>query len=504
MEQVKQISSEITCMKNDLNDHTNDIIYLKDDTVRHVHAIKSLKIDVANCSDLLQETADDSTFHAKTFKTIRQGQAQVQEDIHNLHTIVATHEVTISPNGDFYLQSLWVPYDVETWPLVKTSKERNFHWSKYHNNLKKSKLQGDDLLYLKYFYPRNELNNDNDDIISLKNNDIAHDNNIVPLDSTTSSKVLLLPSTAHTKSSVIYLTIIPDEYFQTSYYRANVKQKIILQQDTTSTKEAYCTTIHHKWNGTSSCHKIQIAQRKRIRLIHNTHRNIISCIVAPTLFKTLKRNFDDDRFNVLHKFIVICCPRLGGDKPDLYKIQEPQCSPPPYKRYAPPSMILANVASTERESDDNDLLISVIPVRLFLPSSKLVDLISYFTLSCANLHTGVSMLSTPKDACPSFANVRRLAFIRDSRKRINSETLILFRLKCSLVLNNLRRIDVQLGTPQPFFVIRGMSTRNGKFIPTEVVPFWLDSDQPLLCGSCHCDRIFFRTFLLLCPVFGNG
>ena len=162
-------------MKNDLNDHTNDIIYLKGDTVRHVHAIKSLKIDVANCSDLLQETADDSTFHAKTFKTIRQGQAQVQEDIHNLHTIVATHEVTISPNGDFYLQSLWVPYDVETWPLVKTSKERNFHWSKYHDNLKKSKLQGDDLLYLKYFYPRNELNNDNDDIISLKNNDIAHD-----------------------------------------------------------------------------------------------------------------------------------------------------------------------------------------------------------------------------------------------------------------------------------------------------------------------------------------
>ena len=222
------------------------------------------------------------------------------------------------------------------------------------------------------------------------------------------------------------------------------------------------------------------------------------------MFKTLKRKFDDDRFNVLHKFIFICCPRLGGDKPDFYKIQEHQCSPPPYKRYTPPSMILANIASTERESDDNELLISVIPVRLFLPSSKLVDLISHFTLSCANLHTDVSMLFSPKDAWPSFANVHRLAFIRDSCKRINSQTLILFRLKCSLVLNDLRRIDVQLGTPHPFFVIRGMSTRNGKFIHTEVVPFWFDSDQPLLCGSCHCVRIFFAHFYFLCPVFGNG
>ena len=117
-------------MKNDLNDHTNDIIYLKDDKVRHVHAITSLKIDVANCSDLLQESADDSTFHAKTIKTTRQGQTQVQEDIHNLHTILTMHEVKISPNSAFHLKSLWVPYDVETWTLVKTSKEKNFHWSK--------------------------------------------------------------------------------------------------------------------------------------------------------------------------------------------------------------------------------------------------------------------------------------------------------------------------------------------------------------------------------------
>ena len=46
MEQVKQISSEITCMKDDPHDHTKDIIYLNDDKVRHDHAITSLKIDV--------------------------------------------------------------------------------------------------------------------------------------------------------------------------------------------------------------------------------------------------------------------------------------------------------------------------------------------------------------------------------------------------------------------------------------------------------------------------
>ena len=191
--------------------------------------------------------------------------------------------------------------------------------------------------------------------------------------------------------------------------------------------------------------------------------------------------------------------------PDLYEINEPQCSPPPYNRYTPPSMILVNITSTERESDDEELLISDIHVHLFLPSSTLVTLVSKFTLLCANLHTGVSMLSTTKYTRSSFANVRRLAFIRDSRKRINSETLILFRLKRSLALNDLRRIAFQLSTPHPFFVIREMSTRNGNCIPTEVVPFWLDSDQPLLCGSCRCVRIFFCThFYFLCPVFGNG
>ena len=84
-------------MKNNLTDHTNDIIYLKDYKVRHAHAITSLKIN--NCSNLLQETVVDSTFHAKTFKTVRQGQAQVQEDIYNLRTFVSTHDLKISLNG---------------------------------------------------------------------------------------------------------------------------------------------------------------------------------------------------------------------------------------------------------------------------------------------------------------------------------------------------------------------------------------------------------------------
>ena len=46
----------------------------------------------------------------------------------------------------------WVPHDVETWPLIKTSKNNNFHWSKLHDNLKESKLQGDLLLQLKHFW----------------------------------------------------------------------------------------------------------------------------------------------------------------------------------------------------------------------------------------------------------------------------------------------------------------------------------------------------------------
>ena len=109
------------------------------------------------------------------------------------------------------------------------------------------------------------------------------------------------------------------------------------------------------------------------------------------------------------------------------------------------------------------------------------------------------MLSTPKDARLSFANGCCLAFIWDSRKRINSETLLLFRLKRSLVLNDLRLIDVQLDTPHPFFVIRELNPRNGtSIIPPKVDPFWLDSDQPLICGSCHYIRILNAHISIFC------
>ena len=53
MEQVKQLLSDITCMKNKLTDNTIYIISLQDDKDRHDHAITSLTIDVANYPDLL-------------------------------------------------------------------------------------------------------------------------------------------------------------------------------------------------------------------------------------------------------------------------------------------------------------------------------------------------------------------------------------------------------------------------------------------------------------------
>ena len=55
MEQVKQLSSEKKCMKNNLNVYSKNTIYLKNDKVRHDHAITSLKIDVDNCSDLIKK-----------------------------------------------------------------------------------------------------------------------------------------------------------------------------------------------------------------------------------------------------------------------------------------------------------------------------------------------------------------------------------------------------------------------------------------------------------------
>ena len=62
MEQVKQSSCEIIFIKNDLNEDKKDIIYLKDDKVRHNHDIISFKIDVANCSERIKETTEDSTW----------------------------------------------------------------------------------------------------------------------------------------------------------------------------------------------------------------------------------------------------------------------------------------------------------------------------------------------------------------------------------------------------------------------------------------------------------
>ena len=94
-------------MKTDLHDHSKCLIYLKDDKIRHDPAIALLKIDVAHCFDLIKETT-------KTINNIRQGQAQVQEDLHNLRKVVSTHELKINPTGAFHLKSPWVPHDVET------------------------------------------------------------------------------------------------------------------------------------------------------------------------------------------------------------------------------------------------------------------------------------------------------------------------------------------------------------------------------------------------------
>ena len=82
--------------------------------MRHDQDVTSLAIFVVNCSDLIKETAYDSAFNIKTIKTIRQGQAQNQEDIHNLRKVVSTHELKISPNGSFHLKSPWIPHDIKT------------------------------------------------------------------------------------------------------------------------------------------------------------------------------------------------------------------------------------------------------------------------------------------------------------------------------------------------------------------------------------------------------
>ena len=109
----------------------------------------------------------------------------------------------------------------------------------------------------------------------------------------------------------------------------------------------------------------------------------------------------------------------------------------------------ASVDDTTNDKEDNDISLSVVPICSFLPSSTLFPLISHFNSSCKMLQTGIDMFFDPKHDWPSFA------FRRDSHKRIISEHLLLFRLRRALVLNYLRRVDIQLGTPHPFLGFRG-------------------------------------------------
>ena len=39
---------------------------------------------------------------------------------------------------------------------------------------------------------------------------------------------------------------------------------------------------------------------------------------------------------------------------------------------------------------------------------------------------------------------------------------------------------------------------NGAFFPSAVTPFWTDSENPLLCNSCHCVRIFSKHISTFC------
>jgi len=146
---------------------------------------------------------------------------------------------------------------------------------------------------------------------------------------------------------------------------------------------------------------------------------------------------------------------------------------------------MASVDDTTTNEEGNDTSISVIPFRSFLPSSTLLHLISHFTSSYTMLQTGIDALSDPKHGWPSFA------FRRESHRRIISERLLLFRLRRALVLNDLRRVGVQLGTPHLSIGYKSRMS-NGKYFPSVVTPFWNDFERPLLCNSCHCVRIFLQ------------
>ena len=81
MSQVKDISSEISLIRNKITTNKKDILFLQDDKIKHDNDIISLKVNVEHCSDRIKEYTDDSHLHSKTIKTTRQGQVQVKQDI---------------------------------------------------------------------------------------------------------------------------------------------------------------------------------------------------------------------------------------------------------------------------------------------------------------------------------------------------------------------------------------------------------------------------------------
>ena len=93
MSLVKDISSEISLLRNEITNNRKDILYLQDDTIKHDNDIVSLKVDIAHCSDRIKEYTDDSHLHSKTIKNIRQGQVQVKQDIQDLRKVVSTYDL---------------------------------------------------------------------------------------------------------------------------------------------------------------------------------------------------------------------------------------------------------------------------------------------------------------------------------------------------------------------------------------------------------------------------
>ena len=153
------------------------------------------------------------------------------------------HYLKISTTGPYHINSPWIPHDVESWPLTKTSKEKNFHWSKFNDNLKESKLQGDGLLQINHFC---------NSIGTALTSTMACNKGIedyTSLDASTSIKALLIPPTAHS-----------------DFHLCN---------------PAY-------------------SQLSRILRDHLLKRNTISSLLNPTSFNTLTRyKIEDDGFKIV-------------------------------------------------------------------------------------------------------------------------------------------------------------------------------------------------------------